>query len=153
MEFRERLKAAPMMFNGRLVVACAVVAGGPSGGVSRENISDVMMEFERYLDGTEYNLHGPGAGVRVSKAEWIEFRKSDAALPIYQMTDWHNSRTQSSFLEEMRERKHYMGGYIPKETWVMQPPDVKGFGENKSDVADSKVCECVNVVYYLLTCM
>ena len=46
-----------------------------------------------------------------------------------------------------------MGGYIPKETWVMQPPDVKGFGENKSDVADSKVCECVNVVYYLLTCM
>ena len=49
-----------MMFNGRLVIGCAVVAGGSSGGVTRENIEDVMMEFERYLDGTEYNLHGPG---------------------------------------------------------------------------------------------
>ena len=139
LEYRERLKGAPMMFNGRLVVACAVVAGGPSGGVTRGNIDDVMMEFERYVDGTEYNLHGPGAGVRVSKAEWIKFRKSDAAKPIFQMTDWHNSRTQSSFLEAQRERKHFMGGWIPKGTWVMQPPDVKGFGENKEDVADSKV--------------
>ena len=46
-EYREKLKPYPMMFNGRLVVACAVVAGGSSGGVTRDNIQDVMMEFEK----------------------------------------------------------------------------------------------------------
>ena len=84
---RERLAPYPLMFNGRLVISCACVAGGPKGGVNRENIEDVMMEFERYMDGTEYNVSGPGAGVRKSKAEWIEFRKSPDAKPIYQMTD------------------------------------------------------------------
>ena len=107
-----------------------------------------MMEFERYVDGTEYNLRGPGSGVRKSKAEWIAFRKSDDAKPIYQMTDWHNSRTISSFLENQRERKHYMGGWIPKCTWVMQPPDVKGFATTKEDVADSKVVSLISHLTY-----
>ena len=84
---REKLAPVPIMFNGRLVISCACVAGGPKGGVTRGNIEDVMMEFERYLDGTEYNVAGPGIGVRKTKAEWIEFRKSADAKPIYQMTD------------------------------------------------------------------
>ena len=84
---REKLEPFPVMFNGRLVVACACVAGGKKGGVTRENIADVMMEVERYLDGTEYNLRGPGSGVRKTKEEWVEFRKSDDAKWIYQMTD------------------------------------------------------------------
>ena len=86
-KMRETLEAFPIMFNGRLVVSCACVAGGKKGGVKRENIEDVMMEFERYLDDTEYNLRGPGAGVRKSKEEWIKFRQSDFVKPIYQMTD------------------------------------------------------------------
>ena len=136
---REALEPYPIMFNGRLVVSCACVAGGKKGGVNRRNIDDVMMEFERYLDGTEYNLRGPGAGVRKSKEEWVAFRKSDEAKPIYQMTDWHNSRTTSKFLENMRERKHLMGGYIPQCTFVQQPCDVEGFGKGKENVADEKV--------------
>ena len=136
---REALEPYPIMFNGRLVVSCACVAGGKKGGVTRGNISNVMMEFERYLDGTEYNLHGHGSGVRKSKEEWVTFRKSDDAQPIYQMTDWHNSRTTSTFLESMRERKHFMGGFIPQCTFGMQPCDVEGFGPGKADVADEKV--------------
>ena len=136
---REALEPYPIMFNGRLVVACACVAGGKKGGVNRENIEDVMMEFERYMDDAEYNLSGPGAGVRKSKEEWVEFRKSDDAKPIYQMTDWHNSRTTSKFLENMRERKHLMGGYIPQCTFSQQPCDVEGFGKGKKNVADEKV--------------
>lgn len=46
-QFREKLKDCPMMFNGRLVIACAVVAGGKKGGVKKDNIEDVMMEIER----------------------------------------------------------------------------------------------------------
>jgi len=84
---REALEPYPIEFNGRPVVSCACVAGGKKGGVTRGNIEDVMMEFERYVDGTEYNLRGPGAGVRKTKEEWVNFRKSDDAKPIYQMTD------------------------------------------------------------------
>lgn len=136
---REELQSEAMMFNGRLVIPCACVAGGSKGGVTRDNIDDVMMEAERYLDGTEYNLHGPGAGVRVNRDEWVAFRKSSDAKPIYQITDWHNSRTTSGFLERQRERKHFMGGWIPRCTWVMQPADVEGFGDGKQEVADLKV--------------
>ena len=55
---REKLAPFPIMFNGRLFVSCACVAGGPKGGVTRDNIEDVMMEFERYFDGTKYNKAG-----------------------------------------------------------------------------------------------
>ena len=61
------------------------------------------------------------AKVRVSKAEWIEFRKSDKAKPMYQMTDWHNSRLQSSFLENQRERKHRLGGWMHPKRNVDDP--------------------------------
>ena len=137
---REELQSEAMMFNGRLVVACACLAGGTSGGVTRDNIDDVMMEFEQYLDATEYNLHGPGSGVRVNSDEWEAFRKSSDTESIFQITDRHNSRTTSGFLERQRERKHFMGGWIPRLTWVMQPADVEGFGDGKEEVADLKVC-------------
>ena len=57
---RDNLRAYPMRFNGRWVIPCVCVAGGVSGGVSRENIGDVMREFERYLDSDEYDVEGDG---------------------------------------------------------------------------------------------
>ena len=134
---RELMHKHAMMFNGRLVIPCACVAGGSSGGVDKDNISAVQMEFERYLDGTEYDLNG--GGERKSDAEWTKIRQSSDTRTMYQWTDWHGSRTNLDFLVSQRSRKHLMAGYIPNVTLKMQPADVHGFDKIKDDVADQRV--------------
>ena len=80
-----------MWFNGRWIIPCACVAGGKKGGVSRDNIRNVMMEMERYLDGNCY-VRGSTWEDRIPDEEW------QPKSPIFQFTDWHNSRTSSEFL-------------------------------------------------------
>ena len=92
-----------MMFNGRKIIPCAVVAGGKKGGVTQANIKQVQLEVERYLDSDEYVLGGDGQR-KVSDNDW------KPKAPIYQFTDWHNSRTQHTFLEEQLIREHFMCG-------------------------------------------
>ena len=77
---REAVKDCPIWCNGRYVIPCAVVAGGSSGGVNRENFTDVLMEFERYLDSDEYNLDGDGIR-SVDSKDW------KPVAPVYTFTD------------------------------------------------------------------
>ena len=74
-----------MFFNGRWIIPCAVVAGGPMGGVTRNNFTEVLIEFERYLDSDEYNVDGDGVRT-VSNDDW------NPKAPIYNFMDWHDSR-------------------------------------------------------------
>ena len=90
-------------FNGRKIIPCAVVAGGKKGGVTRSNIRAVMLEFERYLDSDEYVLGG-GDGRTISDEDWLP------SNPVYQWTDWHNSRTSSAFLDDQVRRRHFIAG-------------------------------------------
>lgn len=82
---REALKDCPMYFNGRKIIPCAVVAGGPKGGVTRDNFNEVLIEFERYLDSDEYNADSDGVR-KISNADW------KPKEPLYNFTDWHDSR-------------------------------------------------------------
>ena len=98
---REALSLCPMYFNGRWVIPCAVVAGGGKGGVCRDNFSDVLIEFERYLDSDEYNVQG--GGVRQgSNKDWKPKK------PVYTFTDWHDSRRCSKVLDACKKRGHYV---------------------------------------------
>lgn len=92
-----------MWFNGRKIIPCAVVAGGNKGGVKQDNIRSVMMEFERYLDSDEYVWGGDGKRL-IDDKDWMP------KAPVFQWTDWHNSRTTSTFLKEQRRRRHFMAG-------------------------------------------
>lgn len=92
-----------MMFHGRKIIVCAVVAGGSKGGVNQTNIKKVQIEVERYMDSDEYVLGGDGHRT-ISDDDW------KPKAPIYQFTDWHNSRTQHEFLEEQVRRMHLMCG-------------------------------------------
>lgn len=82
---RESLKDCPIFFNGRWIIPCAVVAGGTKGGVTRDNFTEVLIEFERYLDSEEYNVDSDGVRT-VSNEDWIP------KAPVYTLTDWHDSR-------------------------------------------------------------
>ena len=81
---REALKDCPMFFNGRWIIPCACVAGGSSGGVNRDNFSDVLIEFERYLDSDEYDVDSDGVRHILNK-DW------KPKAPVYTFTDWHDS--------------------------------------------------------------
>ena len=82
---REALKDCPMFFNGRWIIPCAVIAGGSKGGVTRDNFTEVLIEFERYLDSDEYNVDSDGVRT-VSNEDWVP------EAPVYSLTDWHDSR-------------------------------------------------------------
>ena len=92
-----------MWFNGRKIIPYAVVAGGKKGGVKRSNIRAVMLEFERYLDFGEYVVGGNGRRT-ISDEDWLP------SAPVYQWTDWHNSRTSSTFLDDQVRRRHLIAG-------------------------------------------
>ena len=80
---REALKDSPVFFNGRWVIPCACVAGGSKGGVTKSNFTDVLIEFERYLDSDEYNADGDGVR-HVDNKDW------KPKAPVYTFTDWQS---------------------------------------------------------------
>lgn len=104
-----------MWFNGRKITPCAVVAGGKKGGVKRDNIRAVMLEFERYLDSDEYVFGGDGRRT-ISDEDW------KPVAPMYQWTDWHNSRTSSPFLDEQVRRVHFLAG---RYTYTLSSPSLQ----------------------------
>ena len=131
-KLREAVKDSPMWCNGRNVIPCAVVAGGSSGGVKKNNFNEVLMEFERYLDSDEYNADGDGIR-KINNKDW------KPAAPLYTFTDWHDSRRYSKTLKACRARGHFIMGWIPNTTPWVQPPDAEGFDKVKAEVANLRV--------------
>lgn len=129
---REALSLCPMYFNGRWVIPCAVVAGGTKGGVTRDNFTEVLIEFERYLDSDEYNVDGDGIR-HVNNKDW----KPNA--PVYTFTDWHDSRRCTKVLHACKERGHHIMGWIPNTTPWTQPADTQGFDRIKKEVPNLSV--------------
>ena len=129
---RDALKDCPMTFNGRSIIPCAVVAGGKSGGVCKDNFNDVLIEFERYLDSDEYNVDSDGVR-HVSNKDW------KPSAPVYTFTDWHDSRRCSKVLNECQKRGHHIMGWIPNTTPWTQPADAQGFDKVKKEVPNLRV--------------
>ena len=123
------------------------------GGVTRDNFTEVLIEFERYLDSDEYNVDGDGVRT-VSNDDW------NPKAPIYNFMDWHDSRrfkhihvpTHSTththmymcilrflaVLQAAKNRGHHLLGFIPQTTLQTQPNDVQGFDSAKEEVANIK---------------
>ena len=97
-------------FNGRVIDA-SFVGTSRKGGITRDNITGLMME--------------------VFKTMYPDVADEDGKRVLW-LTDWHDSRLSEEFLRAMREAGVVMIGWLPNTTSKCQLADVSLFGPFKT---------------------